>query len=314
MSQNNDFLGSLDFGGSKQAAATNSNTGFGGNPFGNQEHEEEADVGGGWANMGAFGSSEPAYSLDFASPKSMEVVQESQKGQGGKSGLQVRASFTQCSNPKSLGFKIQVINFSSQLVNGFDLMFNKNPFGIAIQSAKDAITFPPPGSKEQASATLSCIIDKKNLDAKNPPTHPFKVQVAMKTSLDIFYFEVPCPLHCLIDFNSELKQEEFKKFWEMIPKQNETTFNVAKLYTGFLKLNEGDIAGNLSQGLRASGFTSVAQVPKGPGNTMLYFGAKTINNLPLLLEINAVQGASSLSVLYRVPVLPLKPMLEDALA
>jgi hypothetical protein len=67
------------------------------------------------------------------------------------------------------------------------------------------------------------------------------------------------------------------------------------------------------QGLKSSGFANVAQVSKGPGSTMLYFGAKTINNLPLLLEINAVQGASSLQVLYRVPVLPLKPMLEDAL-
>jgi hypothetical protein len=84
---------------------------------------------------------------------------------------------------------------------------------------------------------MSCAVDKKNLDAKNPPSHPFKIQVAMKTSLDIFYFEVQCPLHCLIDFAGELKPEEFKKFWEMIPKQNEATYNVSKLYAGFLKFN-----------------------------------------------------------------------------
>ena len=47
--------------------------------------------------------------------------------------------------------------------------------------------------------------------------------------------------------------------------------------------------------------------------TMLYFGAKTINNLPLLLEVPAVQGSTSANVLFRVPVLPLKPLLEDAL-
>jgi hypothetical protein len=44
-------------------------------------------MGGGWANMGAFGSNETQYNLDFASPRSVEVVSESQKGQGGKSGL-----------------------------------------------------------------------------------------------------------------------------------------------------------------------------------------------------------------------------------
>jgi len=46
---------------------------------------------------------------------------------------------------------------------------------------------------------------------------------------------------------------------------------------------------------------------------MLYFGAKTINNLPLLLEVPAVQGSSSANVLFRVPVLPLKPLLELSL-
>ena len=75
-------------------------------------------------------------------------------------------------------------------MNGFDLMFNKNPFGISIQNAKDALTFPPPGSKDASTVTLPCLVDKKNLDAKNPPSHPFKIQVAMKSSLDIYYFEV----------------------------------------------------------------------------------------------------------------------------
>jgi hypothetical protein len=46
---------------------------------------------------------------------------------------------------------------------------------------------------------------------------------------------------------------------------------------------------------------------------MLYFGAKTVNNLPLLLEVAAVQGSTSLNVTYRVPVAPLKPLLEDSL-
>jgi hypothetical protein len=46
---------------------------------------------------------------------------------------------------------------------------------------------------------------------------------------------------------------------------------------------------------------------------MLYFGAKTINNLPLLLEVPAIQGSTTANVLFRVPVLPLKPLLEEAL-
>ena len=44
-----------------------------------------------------------------------------------------------------------------------------------------------------------------------------------------------------------MKPEEFKKFWEMIPKTNEATFNVTKLYGGFTssKFNEGNLAANI---------------------------------------------------------------------
>lgn len=77
-------------------------------------------------------------------------------------------------------------------------MFNKNPFGVAIYNAANAIDIPQPG-QQKVSKALKCTIDKKNLDAKNPPKHPFTIQVALKCSLDIFYFEVPCPLYCLID-------------------------------------------------------------------------------------------------------------------
>lgn len=125
---------------------------------------------------------------------------------------------------------------------------------------------------------------------------------------------MPCFLHCLIDNANPMKPDEFKKFWEMIPKSNETTLSIGHLYGGFTSLNGGDLAANLNQGLSNSGFSNLATVPKqGTPTTMLYFGAKTINNLPLMLEVAAVQGSQSVQVVFRVPVLPLKPLLEDAL-
>ena len=152
------------------------------------------------------------------------------------------------------------------------------------------MTFP---TSDSVRKILHCTIDKKNLDAKKPPANPFTVQVAFKSSLDVFYFEVPCMLHCLIDRVNLMKPEEFKKFWEMIPKTNETTLSIGNIYGGFTsaKYNGGDVASNLAEGLASNGFVNLAKVPKkqaGPPTTMLYFGAKTINNLPLLLEVAAV--------------------------
>jgi AP-1 complex subunit beta-1 len=74
---------------------------------------------------------------------------------------------------KQLVLDVSVSNNSGQTVTDFDLMFNKNPFGIAIYNAVGALKFPSQG--QTATATLKCSIDKKNLDPKNPPKSPFMV-------------------------------------------------------------------------------------------------------------------------------------------
>jgi hypothetical protein len=52
-------------------------------------------------------------------------------------------------------------------------MFNKNPFGVSIQGVANKIVYPQPGGT--VAGTLPCVIDKKNLDVKNPPKCPFWV-------------------------------------------------------------------------------------------------------------------------------------------
>ena len=189
-------------------------------------------------------------------------------------------------------------------VSDLDLMLNKNPFGLAALNAAQAFV------GRAGTFSVPIVVDKKNLDAKNPPKSPFNVQVALKSSLDIFYFEVPCPLNCLVDHANPLKADEFKKFWEMIAKDNETTVSFPNLYTGY---TQGDLVANLVQGLSANGFANLAKIAKQDGSsTMLYHGAKTVNNLPLLLEVS-VPSTGAVTVVFRVPVLPVKPLLEQAL-
>lgn len=64
--------------------------------------------------------------------------------------------------------------------------------------------------------TIPLKIDKKNADTKSPPKNPFVLQIALKSSLDIFYFNVPCLLHNLIGRDMKLTQDEFKKYWDML--------------------------------------------------------------------------------------------------
>jgi len=48
---------------------------------------------------------------------------------------------------------------------------------------------------------------------------------------------------------------------------------------------------------------------------MMYFGAKTVNNLPLLFEVAhpANNDNKQIEITYKVPVLPLKALFESNL-
>lgn len=137
-------------------------------------------------------------------------------------------------------------------------MFNKNPFGIAIYNAAQGFRQISPG--QSASFSLPCVIDKKNLDPKNPPKSPFLVEAALKSSLDVFYFNIHCMLHCLIDQTQPMSREDFKKFWEMIPKANESVLTVDQLYGAFTQ--NGDVATALIDGMKKNGFENLAKVNK----------------------------------------------------
>lgn len=67
--------------------------------------------------------------------------------------------------------------------------------------------------------------------------------------------------------------------------------------------------------MQKNGIVNLAKTTKqDTQQTMLYFGAKTINNLPLLFEVAHPYNGNqqSVQVLFKVPVLPLKPLLTDA--
>jgi len=46
----------------------------------------------------------------------------------------------------------------------------------------------------------------------------------MKTSLDVFYFTLPCKIHCLINRQIKLTKEDFQTNWEKINPTNEVEF------------------------------------------------------------------------------------------
>ena len=120
---------------------------------------------------------------------------------------------------KQVCLGIEMTNSTGQAIaQDFDLKFNKNAFALAISGATNALSVPQPG--QSSYAVIPCSINKANLDGKNPPKNPFMVHVAMKTAVDVFYFEVPCMLQCLINSNKSVNQQEYQGFWDKIKPTN----------------------------------------------------------------------------------------------
>lgn len=87
-------------------------------------------------------------------------------------------------------------------------------------------------------------------------------------------------------------------------------FGQANLFQG-LK----NIPSDVETLLQNNGFICMNQTNFGT-QTRKAFGAKTVNNLPLLLEVSTPSNSgdsNGLTVTYKIPVMPLKPLFEDAI-
>ena len=129
-----------------------------------------------------------------------EVLSSSTPGSKQKAtGLQVNAAVNYDQSKGSLVLELEFSNQSSGPISDFDLMINKNAFGVgpAGPCGPLGITYPAP-FETSAVQTVPLKTDKKYADTKAPPKHPFTIQIALKSSLDVFYFTVPCSLHSLI--------------------------------------------------------------------------------------------------------------------
>ena len=120
-------------------------------------------------------------------------------------------------------------------------MINKNSFGVGPDApcSKHGITYPA-SFQTSPVQLLPLKIDKKNADVKAPPKSPFVLQLALKSSLDVFYFSVPCELHSLVgrEPNQKISKDEFKKFWDSLGQEKTYTMDFGgssplKLYPGF---------------------------------------------------------------------------------
>jgi hypothetical protein len=126
-------------------------------------------------------------------PHSFQVVlKENFSGVNNKAGLKVESSFQREKNVISLITKIT--NYSDIVITDFEVKMKPNFFDLGVDKLTNAITIFP----NQTQTYNFTVNPQGNGDPTNNPTIPLNFVMGAKTTLDIFYFNVPCMFHNLL--------------------------------------------------------------------------------------------------------------------
>jgi AP-1 complex subunit beta-1 len=109
---------------------------------------------------------------------------------------------------------MQLGNFSQQPMGGFAVRINKNSFGLAPSGQLQVADLAPNGGT--ANTTLLIAPDKANVSGA-PPSNPLYLEVALKTSLDVFFLNVAFDLSAVLADSGPVSQDTFKETWGRIP-------------------------------------------------------------------------------------------------
>jgi len=190
-------------------------------------------------------------------------------------------------------------NSSPVPLNSFAIQVNKNPFGLA-PAQQLVVPDIAPGSAAEASLPMV----PGQLLSGTQPTNPLFLQVAVKNSLDIFYFNVPFDLSAVLVEGAAMTRDQFTAIWQRVGDagQSNTVVNA-----------NGMDAETVKRYLAFDNVNYVAQ-RQVDGALLLYMSATTSNNCVVTAEITVPGGGGQIKVGTRTETATLTPIFEAAIA
>merc|ERR1712061_186092 len=233
-----------------------------------------------------------------APPTKTPVLSSSSPGQNGNKGFGVMASLAR--KDGSVNLLMTLSNSSAVPLTGFAIQVNKNPFGFG-PGAQLAVPDLAPGSTAEASLLMLA----GQLPSKTAPTNPLFLQVAVKNSLDIFYFNVPFDLPAVLMEGGALGRDQFTTIWQRCEsRQHQTTITVERPLT----------SDAVRSRLALDNVHYVAQRQADENTTLLYTSATTANNCSILAEVSVNSSSTSIKIVTRTETPVLVPLFEAAVS
>ncbi|KAL8448607.1 hypothetical protein Emag_003922 [Eimeria magna] len=199
-------------------------------------------------------------------------------------GLEIRAALHKPEGG-ALMLYLTAFNKSASPLSDFAVQFNKNSFGLAPGAPLSLSTIAPGAAGD---ATLPVVPNQ--LNSNTPPTLPLTLQMAVKCSLDIFYFSVPYSVAEVLEDRGPIHKELFRQHWQALGEAKQAVFMGAAQQP----LNTHDA----TQLLKVRRVNLVAQRAADTYD-VLYYSAVTTNNLLVLLELSLQRGAQGVKVAIR---------------
>ena len=132
-----------------------------------------------------------------------EVLNKDTPGVSGNAGIKIDMAFQR--EGSEIILEGRFTNQSNAVLSEWAMQFNVNCFGMTLS---EGLILPDisPGASKYTKIPIST---SGTLDGSSP-TVPLLIQMAVKTSLDIFYFQTPCMYTVFLTENGRFSKEEFK--------------------------------------------------------------------------------------------------------
>uniref|UniRef100_A0A8D3BYY7 AP complex subunit beta n=1 Tax=Scophthalmus maximus TaxID=52904 RepID=A0A8D3BYY7_SCOMX len=178
-------------------------------------------------------------------------------------------------------------NKALQHMTDFAVQFNKNSFGVIPTSPLPVHTPLMPSQSIEVSLPLNTIGPVMKMDPLN------NLQVAVKNSIDVFYFSVLIPLNVFFVEDGKMERQVFLATWKDIPNENELQYQIKECH-----LNADTVSGKLQN----SNIYTIAK-RNVEGQDMLYQSLKLTNGIWILAELRIQPGNPNytLSLKCRAP-------------
>ncbi|XP_050695182.1 AP-1 complex subunit beta-1-like [Eriocheir sinensis] len=187
-------------------------------------------------------------------------------------GMEIHGTFNRRNGIITMDMTIH--NKAMQPITNFAIQLNKNSFGISPAAPLNVPAPLAPNQSVDASLTLSISGPVQRMD---PLTN---LQVAIKNSVDVFYFATVMPMHIFFTEDGAMEKRVFLSTWKDIPSQNEVQFNIDNI-----NMN-GDA---ISNKLQSSNIFTIAK-RNVEGQDMLYQSIKLTNGIWVLTELKLQPG------------------------